>query len=72
MKVKRVRIWDHYSFNGQLQVSNIQPQYGLIQLNYVRKGKLASSADIKVDAFFKAIETLFNVTITPNSQEGER
>lgn len=66
IKVKRVRIWDHFSMNGRLQVSNIQPQYGLVQLNYVRRGDLKSSADVKVDVLFRALEELFDVTITPN------
>jgi len=68
VKVKRVRIWDHFSMNGRLQVSNIQPHYGLVQINYVRRGQLVSSADVKVDAFFRSLEALFNVTITPNTE----
>jgi hypothetical protein len=63
-----VKLWDHFSFNGQLEVANIQPQYGLIHLNYWRRGELQSSADVKVDAFFEALETLFDVTITPNTK----
>ena len=69
MKVKRIRLWDHFSYNGMLTVSNIQPQYGLIQLNYTRRGELKSSADVKVDAFFRSLEALFDVTITPNTKE---
>lgn len=71
MKLKRIRFWDHFSFNGQLQVSNIQPQYGLIQLNYTRRGQLLSSADIKVEPFFRALEALFDVTITPNKKDSQ-
>jgi hypothetical protein len=66
VRVKRVKLWDHFSYNGMLTVSNIQPQYGLIQLNYTRRGELKSSADVKVDVFFRSLEALFNVTITPN------
>jgi hypothetical protein len=66
VKAKRIRLRDHFSFNGQLQVSNIQPQYGLVQLNYTRRGVLQSSADIKADTLFRALEHLFDVTITPN------
>ena len=68
--IKRVRMWDHFSFNGQLQVSNLQPQIagGLVQLNYFRRGELKSSADVRLDEFFPALEALFDVTITPNAQ----
>jgi hypothetical protein len=66
VKAKRIRLRDHFSFNGKLQISNIQPQYGLVQLNYTRRGVLQSSADIKVEALFLALERLFDVTITPN------
>lgn len=67
-RVKRVRLWDFFSTNGRLQVANLQPQYGggLIQLNYIRRGELKSSADIRTSELFAAIEELFNVTITPN------
>ena len=71
MKIKRVKLWDHFSYNGQLTVSNIQPQYGLIQLNYFRRGELKSSADVKADVFFQALEALFNVTITPNAKDAK-
>jgi len=37
-----------------------------VQLNYTRRGVLQSSADIKVEALFLALERLFDVTITPN------
>ena len=69
MKIKRVKLWDHFSYNGRLDVANIQPQYGLVQLNYWRRGELKSSADIKVEPFFRALEALFNVTITPNEDK---
>lgn len=70
MRAKRVRLWDHFSYNGRLQISNIQPGIagGLVQLNYVRRGELKSSADIRLSEFFPAIEALFNVTITPNGE----
>lgn len=68
MKVKRVRLWDQFSFNGQLTVSNLQPHIagGLVQLNYTRRGELKSSADVRISEFFPALEALFDVTITPN------
>jgi len=70
MRAKRIRLWDHFSFNGQLQVSNVQPKIagGLVQLNYTRRGELKSSADIRISEFFPALEALFDVTITPNTK----
>lgn len=72
MKIKRVKLWDHFSYNGRLDVSNLQPKYGLVQLNYWRRGELKSSADVKVDALFRSLEALFDVTITPNKRESDQ
>jgi hypothetical protein len=69
MKVKRVRIWDYYSFNSNIQIAEPQPEYGLVQINSYRHGKLSVSHDVNRADFIKAVEAVLNVTITPNAKE---
>jgi hypothetical protein len=77
MRAKRIRIPDHFSYSGVLQIANIQPEImkhrgGLVQVNYFRRGNLQSSADVYKDDLFEAIEALYNVTITPKDHDGTK
>lgn len=69
MKIKRVRLWDHFSYSAQLQIAEPQPQYGLVQINSYRHGNLSVSHDVSRADFIKSVEAVLNVTITPNSQD---
>jgi len=66
-RVKRVRLWDHYSATSIIQVAQPQPQYGLVQLNSYRRGQLSVSHDVNRAEFIKAVEAVLNVTITENA-----
>jgi hypothetical protein len=70
MKAKRIRLWDHYSYSSRIQIAEPQPQYGLVQINSYRLGKLSVSHDVNRDDFIKAVEAVLNVTITPNTEGG--
>lgn len=70
MKTKRVRLWDHYSYSARIQIAEPQPNYGLVQINSYRLGKLSVSHDVNRSDFIKAVEAVLNVTITPNDREG--
>jgi len=60
-----VRLLDHYSATVELRIAEIQPEYGLVQLNGVRRacGCLVS-CDVKRDDFLAAVAKVLNVTIT--------
>ena len=60
-----VTLWDHFSATINLRIAEIQPEYGLVQLN-ARREKCGSmiSCDIKRDEFLAAIERVLHVKIT--------
>jgi len=66
-RVKRARLYDHYSFSSVIQIAEPQPQYGLVQLNSYRRGELSVSHDVNRAEFIKAVEAVLNVTITENA-----
>lgn len=68
MKIKRVRLGDHYSYNSVIQIAEPQPEYGLVQLNSYRRGQLSVSHDVSRADFIAAVEAVLNVTITPNDE----
>jgi len=69
MRVKRVRLWDHFSYSAQLQVAEPQPHHGLVQINSYRRGKFVISLDVKRADLIKSLEAVLNVTITPNEDK---
>jgi hypothetical protein len=60
-----VRLHDHFSATVELRIAEIQPQYGLVQLNAMRLacGCLVS-CDVKRDDFLSAVAKVLGVTIT--------
>jgi hypothetical protein len=66
VRVKRARLWDHYSATSVIQIAVPQPEYGLVQLNSFRRGKLSVSHDVNRADFIKSLEAVLNVTITDN------
>lgn len=59
------RLSDHFSATVELRIAEIQPQYGLVQLNAMRRacGCLVS-CDVKREDFLAAVAKVLNVTIT--------
>ncbi|WP_142133357.1 hypothetical protein [Arthrobacter sp. SLBN-83] len=68
VRVKKARLWDHYSATSVIQIAEPQPQYGLVQLNSYRRGQLSVSHDVNRADFIKAVEAVLNVTVTENAQ----
>jgi hypothetical protein len=60
-----VRLADHFSATVELRIAEIQPQYGLVQLNATRQacGCLVS-CDVNRDDFLAAVAKILRVTIT--------
>lgn len=58
-----VRLHDHFSATVELRIAEIQPQYGLVQLNATRRacGALVS-CDVNRDEFLAAVASVLNVT----------
>lgn len=66
-----VTLWDHFSATINLRIAELQPQYGLVQLNARREacGSMIS-CDIKRDEFLAAVSSVLDVTITDNERPG--
>ncbi len=64
-----VRLHDHFSATVELRIAEIQPQYGLVQLNAVRRAcGCMVSCDVKRDDFLAAVSRVLGVTITEDGQ----
>ncbi len=64
-----VTLLDHYSATIELRIAELQPQYGLVQLNAYRgKSDTLVSCDINRESFIAAVEQVLDVDITPRSK----
>jgi hypothetical protein len=71
LRVKRVRLWDRFSYGVRLQIAEPQPEFGLIQLNSFRRGELVVSVDVDREDFLAGLERVLDVTIVPNDRGRE-
>jgi hypothetical protein len=62
-----VTLWDHFSATVNLRIAEMQPEYGLVQLNARREASDEMvSCDINRADFLAAVAKVLNVTIMEN------